>query len=215
MVAVFHHAAQDFRRWELPEVGNDHPHRRATDPPAPQPTVRELEALHQQARAEGFTSGHAEGLAAGQQQVREQLARLAALCDAVARPLQSLDEQVEKELARLATVIARRVIVRELKLSPELIVQAVRQAATALPAAAHELRVHVHPDDLALLHDLGAVESHWQLLADPALARGDCRLESERSRLDARVDARLAAVVDAVLGDDAGDEIVAAGEGDA
>ena len=63
MAAVLHNAAQDFRRWELPEVGIDHPHRRATDPPAPQPTVRELEALHQQARAEGFPSGHAEGLA--------------------------------------------------------------------------------------------------------------------------------------------------------
>jgi flagellar assembly protein FliH len=91
----------------------------------------------------------------------------------------------------------------------------VREAATALPAATRELRVHVHPDDLALLRDLGAVESHWQLLADPALARGDCRLESERSRLDARVDARLAAVVDAVLGDDAEGEVAAAGEGEA
>ena len=215
MAAVFHNAAQDFRRWELPEVGNDHPHRRATDPPVQQPTVHELEALHQQARSEGFASGHAEGLAAGQQQVREQLARLDALCDAVARPLQSLDEQVEKELARLATVIARRVIARELQLSPDLIAQAVRQAATALPAAARELRVHVHPEDLTLLRELGAVESHWQLLPDAALSRGDCRLESERSRLDARVDVRLAAVVDAVLGDDAGDELVAAGEGDA
>jgi flagellar assembly protein FliH len=214
MAAVLHNAAQDFRRWELPEVGNDHPHRRATDPPVQQPTVRELEELHQQARADGFTSGHAEGLAAGQQQIREQLARLGALCDAVARPLQSLDEQVEKELARLATVIARRVIVRELQLSPELIVQAVRQAAAALPAAARELRVHVHPDDLALLRDLGALESHWQLLADPALARGDSRQASQRSRLDARVDVRLAAVGDAVRGDDAGDE-VATGESDA
>jgi flagellar assembly protein FliH len=215
MAAVLHNATQDFRRWELPEVGNDHPLRRATDPPVQQPTVRELEELHQQARAEGFTSGHAEGMAAGRQQVREQLDRLAALCEAVARPLQSLDEQVEKELARLATVIARRVIVRELQLSPELIARAVREAATALPAATRELRVHVHPDDLALLRDLGAVESHWQLLADPALARGDCRLESERSRLDARVDARLAAVVDAVLGDDAEGEVAAAGEGEA
>lgn len=206
MASVLHHAAQDFQRWELPEVGVDHPRRRATDPPVQQPTVRELEALEQQARAEGFTAGHAEGLASGRQHVREQVARLEALCDAAARPLQSLDEQVEKELARLATVIARRVIARELQLSPDLIAQAVRQAATALPAAARELRVHVHPDDLALLRDLGAAESHWQLLADPALARGDCQLESERSRLDARVDTRLAAVIDAVLGDDVDDE---------
>lgn len=206
MASVFQSAAQDFQRWELPQVGVGHPLRRATDPPEQQPTVRELEALEQQARAEGFSAGQAEGLASGQQQVREQLARFEALCDAAARPLQVLDDEVEKELARLATVIAQRVIARELQLSPELIMQAVRQAVAALPAAARELRVHVHPDDLALLRDLGTTQSHWQLLADPALARGDCQLESERSRLDARVDTRLAAVIDAVLGDDADKE---------
>ena len=66
--------------------------------------------------------------------------------------------------------------------------------------------MHLHPDDLALLRELGAVESHWQLHADASLTRGGCQLESERSRLDATVEARLAAVVDAVLGDDVDDE---------
>ncbi|MES1153475.1 MAG: FliH/SctL family protein [Rhodanobacter sp.] len=48
------------------------------------------------------------------------------------------------------------------------------------------------------------------MLADPALSRGDCRLESERSRLDARVETRLAAMIDAVLGDDAGGGVAGA-----
>lgn len=192
----------DFQRWELPNVGT----RQADSKPAQntaQPTVRELAALEEQARAEGRAAGHAEGLAAAQQQINQRLARLDALYEAAARPLQALDEQTELELARLATVIARRVIASELQMSPGLIAQAVRQAATALPAAARELRVHVHPDDLALLRELGTAENHWQLLADPMLARGDCVLESARSRLDARVETRLAAVIDAVLGDDA------------
>ena len=74
------------------------------------------------------------------------------------------------------------------------------------------LEVRVHPDDLALLREHAVAEEHWQLLPDPALARGDCLLESERSRLDARVDTRLAAVVDAVLGmdEDDGDEEITA-----
>ncbi len=55
-----------------------------------------------------------------------------------------------------------------------------------------------------LLRESGAAETHWQLLADATLARGDCRLESERSRLDARVETRLAALIDAVLGDSTG-----------
>lgn len=203
MTAAIQHAAPDVQRWELPNVGTRQSTEKAAHAAA-QPTVRELEALEQQAREEGYAAGRAEGLAAAQQQLHEQLARLDALYDAAARPLQAFDEQTEQELARLATVIARRVIAHELQLSPDLIVQAVRQAATALPAATRELRVHLHPDDLALLRELGAAESHWQLLADPALSRGDCQLTSERSRLDARVETRLAAMIDAVIGDDAG-----------
>lgn len=202
MTAATQHAASNIQRWELPNVGTRQSAEKITNAVA-QPTVRELEALEQQAREEGYAAGHAEGLATAQQQQSEQLARLDALYAAAARPLQALDEQTEQELARLATVIARRVIAHELQLSPGLIVQAVRQAATALPAATRELRVHLHPDDLTLLRELGAAESHWQLLADPLLARGDCQLVSERSRLDARLETRLAAVIDAVIGDDA------------
>jgi flagellar assembly protein FliH len=65
--------------------------------------------------------------------------------------------------------------------------------------------VWVHPNDLDLLHQLGAAEKDWRFGANPALSRGDCVLESERSRLDARVATRLAAVVDAVLGEDLDD----------
>ncbi len=204
MAVALRDAAAEFRRWELPEVGTVSPAREAAAPA--QPTVRDLEALEQQAREEGYAAGQAEGLAAARQQLDEQLARLAALYEAAARPLESLDAQTELELARLTTLIASRVVGRELQLAPDLIVQTVREAAAALPAATRELRVHLHPDDLVLLRELGAAEDHWQLLADPTLARGDCRMESERSRLDARVETRLAAVIDAVLGDDADKE---------
>jgi flagellar assembly protein FliH len=202
MAGAIQHATTDFQRWELPNVGTQSTAALAANTP-PQPTVRELAALEQQAREEGYAAGRAEGLAAAQQQLRERMAQLDALYDAAARPLLALDEQTGQELVRLATIMASRVVTRELQLSPDLIARAVREAAAALPAATRELRVHVHPEDLALLQELGAAESHWQLLADPALARGDCQLESERSRLDARVETRLAAVIDAVLGDDA------------
>lgn len=202
MAATIQDALSGFQRWEIPHVGAVPA---AIKAPA-QPTVRELEALEQQARAEGHAAGHAQGLAAAKQQMSEQMARLERLYGAAARPLASLDEQTELELARLATLIAERVIGRELQLSPALILQTVRAAAAALPAATRELRVHLHPDDLALLRDLGAIEEHWQLIADPTLARGDCLMQSERSRLDARVETRLVAVIDAVLGNDAPSE---------
>lgn len=202
MAAAIHTLAQDFQRWELPNVGAQSTASKAANT-SPQPTVHELAALEQQARDEGYAAGQAEGRAAAQVQLRQRMAQLDALYEAAARPLQMLDEQTERELARLATIVASRVIVHELRTAPELIANAVRQAASALPAATRELRVRVHPDDLALLQQFGTAESHWQLLPDSTLARGDCQLESARSRLDGRVETRLAAIIDAVLGDGA------------
>ncbi|HEU4671170.1 MAG TPA: FliH/SctL family protein [Dyella sp.] len=209
---IIRDAFTGFQRWELPPVAD-----RPVADPEPEaggpPTVAELEALEHQAREEGYAAGRAEGLADAAREREAMVRRFEALLEAAARPLDALDEATEQELARLATVIARRVIAHELATSPALIVQAVQQAARALPAAARVVRVRVHPDDLAELRRHEVTEEHWQLLPDPALSPGDCMLESERSRLDARVDTRLAAVVDAVLGigsdDDGGDEVTA------
>lgn len=192
-----------FERWLPPEVGET-----AAPEPAPvetvqQPTVRDLEALEEQAREEGYAAGHAQGMAEARDVLQERMQRLDALLESAARPLRSMDELVELELARLAMTVARQVLAHELRTAPDLVVEAVRQAALALPSATGNLSVRLHPDDLALLRSLDMVESHWQLLPDNSLQRGDCLLESERSRLDARVETRLAAVVDAVLGAEA------------
>lgn len=193
-----------FNRWEPPSVGN--PIAAAAEAEsAPGPTVYELEEIERQAREEGYAAGMAEGRAAAKKQLDERLAQLEALCSAAARPLTSFDDAMERELALLATIIAQRVVGRELQLDPSLIDLAVREAAAALPSAKRELRVWVHPRDMDLLRELGAAEPHWRFGANPALHRGDCLLESEHSRLDARVTTRLAAVVDAVLGDDLDD----------
>ncbi|WP_130619373.1 FliH/SctL family protein [Dyella amyloliquefaciens] len=193
-----------FERWLPPEMGAP----AAEPPPAEpvlQPTVRDLEALEQQAREEGYAAGHAEGMAAARDLMNSRMAKLDALLESAARPLHAMDELVELELARLAMTVARQVLAHELRTSPDLVVEAVRQAALALPAAKGSLRVRLHAEDLALLRSLDAAEEHWQLLADPNLQRGDCLLETDRSRLDARVETRLAAVVDAVLGAEADD----------
>ena len=192
-----------FDRWEPPSVGTDST---AAEPAAPPgPTVYELEEIERQAREEGYAAGLAEGRAVAKKELDERLARLDAICTAAARPLTGMDDAVERELALLATVIAQRVVTRELQLDPALIERIVREAAAALPSATRELRVWVNPSDLDLLKELGVAEAHWRFGANPALQRGDCMLESERSRLDARVSTRLAAVVDAVIGDDIDD----------
>jgi flagellar assembly protein FliH len=204
-VILSREALADFLRWEPPLVGAPAAEEAEPELPPSPPTVAELEALEQAARAEGYAAGLVEGRAAARQELDERLAQLDQLLQSAARPLDVLDDLTERELARLAMVVARRVVGRELRLQPDLVVHTVRQAALALPAATRRLRVYLHADDLALLRERDAAEPSWELHADPALKRGDCRLESEQSRLDARVDVRLAAVIDAVLGDEGND----------
>jgi flagellar assembly protein FliH len=195
-----------FDRWEPPVVGAVESPAPSEEPAAPPgPTILELEEIERQAREEGYAAGLAEGRAAAKKELDDRLARLDAICVAAARPLNQFDDATERELALLATVMARRVVGRELQLDPSLIELAVREAAAALPSATRELRVWVNPSDLDLLRELGAAEPHWRFGANPALSRGDCMLESERSRLDARVSTRLASVIDAVIGDDLDD----------
>ena len=202
MAAVLSEDAVSIQRWELPDIGKTAINELAANA-AGAPTLQELAELEAQAREEGFAAGHAEGLAAAQHEIRELRVQLDALFEAAARPMQALDAQTEQALTALAMVVARRVLACELRMSPELVLRAVQQAAAAVPAAGQALRVHVHPDDLVLLQACASIDSHWECLADPTLARGDCQLESARSRLDARVETRLAAVIDAVLGDTA------------
>ena len=96
------------QRWEPPTVGDAA--RAPTSPAEPDkpspPTVFELEALEREARAEVFASGREEGLAAARDELQARLARLDALLEAAARPLDVLDDAMEQELAGLAMVVA-------------------------------------------------------------------------------------------------------------
>jgi flagellar assembly protein FliH len=195
-----------YERWELPSVDGA----RASvvevevdDSAARLPTVAELEAIEREAREEGFKAGLAEGRAMAKRELVAQTARLEKLYTAVEQPLADFDASVASELAQLATLIAERVLGFEISTRPERMLDVVRQAVEALPANARHLRVFLHPDDAALVRDHQSGGEHtWQVLDDIDLLRGDCRLESENSRLDASVRARLAVVVDAVLGEE-------------
>lgn len=195
--------ASAYERWELPPVGEPAVRRAKEEAPSPLPTIAELEAVERQAREEGFNAGLAEGRATARRELLSQTGRLEALYAAAARPMAELDDEVARELAWLATVVAERVLGAEISLAPEKIIDVVRQAVHVLPASERHIRVVLHPDDAALVRDhRSGSEESWLIVEDRALDRGDCRLESEHSRIDARLRSRLATVVDAVLGDD-------------
>ncbi|RMG57843.1 MAG: hypothetical protein D6717_04055, partial [Gammaproteobacteria bacterium] len=109
------------------------------------------------------------------------------------------------DLVELALVVARQLIRRELKTQPDEIVAVLRGALAALPTGARDIRVHLNPEDAALVRELmpqGHERQAVQYVEDPAITRGGCRVESAFSRVDATLETRLNEVIAQVLGDE-------------
>lgn len=195
-------AADACARWELPEVGAG-----ATADGAGHAhylTANRLEAIQQQAYEEGFELGRREGIEKGAAAAREKAERIEAILNLLARPLHQLDDEVVKEVASLALTVARHVIRRELRSDPGQVIAVVQRAAAILPVASRNIRLFVNPADAETLRaGLTAPqggESGWQILEDPALARGGCRIETENSRIDASIERQFAAIAVELLG---------------
>jgi flagellar assembly protein FliH len=167
------------------------------------PTVGGLADLQAEAHKEAFEQGLAEGREAGHAEVRAQVDRLAGMFYDLAKPFEVLDAEVERELLTLAMALARQIVRRELKTDPTQIIGIIREAIAALPVAAREVRVHLHPEDAAVVREhLAPTESEraWAIVEDPVMARGGCQITTSTSRIDARLETRLGAILSELLG---------------
>ncbi len=172
------------------------------------PTARALEQLQQQAYAEayaqGLAAGHTEGLTRASADMETLRQRFSAWLDALATPLAELEARVEHELVQLVIAMTRQLVRREIKADPAQIVGVVREALTALPSSARNVRVHLNPDDAQLVNERLS-EAHgeraWRIVEDPLLARGGCRVTTETSQIDMSLDARLHQIFSQTFGD--------------
>jgi flagellar assembly protein FliH len=168
-------------------------------------TVGGLADLQAEAHKEAFQQGLAEGREAGRGEVRAQVERLAGMFYDLAKPFEVLDAEVERELLTLAMALARQIVRRELKTDPTQIIGIIREAIAALPVAAREVRVHLHPEDAAVVRQhLAPTESEraWAIVEDPVMARGGCQINSATSRIDARLESRVGAIFSELLGNE-------------
>ncbi|MBL8266936.1 flagellar assembly protein FliH [Steroidobacter sp.] len=179
-------------------------------------TVQELEDLEQrtydEAFAKGQADGRAQGLAAAEremraqtQQLQERVARLDTIINALAKPLQEVDPVVEDQLLQLALTIGRHLVRRELRIDPSQVIAIIRETVLLLPASARDVRVHLHPEDAAVVREKLAApvgERAWTIAEDPVMGRGGCRVTTETAQIDARLETRIGSVISALLGDE-------------
>jgi flagellar assembly protein FliH len=190
-----------WQRWELPAFESGRNTVRAN-----LPTAVELEQMQQQAREEasqaGYMEGRQRGHADGLQQASVENQHLVELANLLG---QKVDDLVVQELTALALDVARQVIQQTIKVQPELLQAAVREAIDSLPVFNQAAHVILNPEDAAMLRErMGDQLAHtgWKILEDVRMARGDARLETANSQVDVTLAARWERVV-AAMGKDA------------
>lgn len=198
-----------WERWELASF--DEPEKAIEQPESPPveiietpavhlPTAEEVEAIHQQAYAEGLQTGKVEGLQQGKQEgfdlgyqegqakALEEAQRLAQMASQLERGMNEMESLVADELLSLALALARDVVRSELHAHPEALLVVVREALAQLPH--QHAAIYLHPDDASLLRSYAGDQlSHagHRIHEDFKLKRGDCLIEAGGTQVDATI----------------------------
>lgn len=206
-------------RWSLPQVDGPIVGMRRESPLRERVRAAELSASETTRKAE-MDRGYEAGLAAGEAHLKSRadaldarIARLDEILKALSRPLPELETEVRQQLVLLALAVGSQLARRELKADPGQITALIREAVGRLPAAAREIRVHLHPEDAATVTERLATagqERAWSVVEDPTLSRGGCLVRSENSQIDARLESRVNAIVSTLLGEERGSARVTA-----
>jgi flagellar assembly protein FliH len=199
----------EIRSWQAPIV--EGPISGKNDAPGKPPTAKQMQTLQKDAFDEAFATGRLEGLEKGYQEglqqaeskLNTQIMLFEKLMTQLAAPLHQLDDDVENNIVALTIQIARHLVRREMKAEPGEIVAVVREALGVLPVSALRPRIYLHPEDAEVVRTALSIsddENSWHIEEDLLMTRGDCRVETESSLIDASVDARLSAISAKLLG---------------
>ena len=208
-----------YQRWELAAFDEDEPVERpeaavepvaeamtgsapspsfpTDDPPVTLPTAADIERIHNEAHAQGYTAGYEEGLTEAHA-IEE---RLSDLTSSLEQAIAGVEQNVAEQLLATAVEIARHVLRQSLQIKPELLLPSVREAVAALQFNSGHPALLAHPEDVALIRQhMGdrLAHSNWRIIEDPSITRGGCRVELGASAVDATLETRWKRVIETI-----------------
>ena len=178
-------------------------------PAAPVSPDAETQAAEQQRVAEierqafttGYSQGEKAGLEAGATRAEAMLRRVSETLESLASLRVDIIRQTEHQMLQLALAIAKRILRREVALDPDLMVAMARVALDRLgdsPTA----KIRLHPDDYAVIVERSEpplASEHVSVVADAAVSRGSCLIESDFGFVEAGVEAQFEAIAIALF----------------
>lgn len=164
-----------------------------------------LAALERDAFAKGYAQGERAGTEAGARRSEAMLRRLGETLNEIAGLREQILRQSERQLVELALALARRIVHREVARDDEFLMALARVAVDRLGESSGAT-IRLHPDDFARTparHVEEWSKSHIRIIADGAIPRGGCRVESPFGFVDAGVDAQFQELARTLLDTDA------------
>lgn len=168
------------------------------EPEPEEPVEARLARAWDEGYAAGFAQGEAQATEEGnrrlddfvQNQGVEAARHLATMVVGLDARLRQAEQDIARQVLALACELARQVVRRELASDPEAVLPVVREALGMLVMDGKPAVVKLHAEDLALLQaplkaEFPAPTLHW--VADAAIARGDCLVESGGSVIDGSI----------------------------
>ncbi len=169
------------------------------------PAAADPAGIEREAFAKGFAQGERAGEEAAAARADTMLRRLGQTIEELQALRSELVRRAERELVELSLAIARKVVQREVSLDHELL-QAMARVALERLADTNTASIRLHPEDYAAtVGARGALANALhgvQLVADPAVRRGGCVVQSESGAIDVGVAAQLDELTAALLGDE-------------
>jgi flagellar assembly protein FliH len=206
--STFTASAATIERWSMPQVEGKVIGRPIDERKAAAAAEAIARLAREQSEARGYEAGMAKAQADMQAKLAEldvRIKRFDTLLQFMARPLQELDEEVEKSLLQLTLSVGKQLARRELRVDPTQVIAIIRESLQELPTSAREPRVHLHPEDAAIVRERltePVSERAWTVVEDPTMSRGGCVIRTENSQIDARLESRISVVIANAFGDE-------------
>lgn len=166
-------------------------------PQEPEGVTLSEEELDQRLR-ESFQSGLQEGKALAERGLLNVFTSLRTAAEDLHVLRDRVMRESEDELLRLIMMVAAKVIQQEVAQDRQRILTDVVKAATAGISARDEVFIHLHPDDYAQVTTNREDTFHQEIFtdrmqfkADPGVAPGSCRVDTEMGTIDASFDSQL------------------------
>ena len=159
----------------------------------------ELEYLIEQARADGYATGRAEGELLEATRLRSAVTAMESALDTIRESEGKWQECVNENIAALAVTVARHIVGRELNSDTATFADLVKRALAEFPID-QPMRIRVNPQDLSLLSlptagggDPISIAPNRDVrwLADLRIQPGGCVVEGRERIVDGRVDTAL------------------------